>query len=129
MAGGAFPDAMVRAMFFDREGARCFKCGRFLLWHERGYGWSAHHKKARGMGGTRRVMTPADGLILCGSGTTGCHGWVEANRAVAMDLGYLIPKNATTSEFAADRVRVRRDDGTWWLLTTSGRAVEVEGVR
>lgn len=44
------------------------------------------------MGGSRdpKIHSPANLLLLCGSGTTGCHGWVESNRAEARDLGLLL---------------------------------------
>lgn len=44
------------------------------------------------MGGTTdpRINDPRNLILLCGSGTTGCHGWVESNRRTAQRLGYLI---------------------------------------
>lgn len=127
MSGGKFPPAMVRLIFFEREGERCFMCRKPLLWHERGMEWSLHHRKPRGMGGTSRTVSPADGLVLCGSGTSGDHGWAEANRARAIGMGVLISAHGKGDDFAPERVRVQRNDGSWWLLTRDGRAVEVEG--
>lgn len=51
-----------------------------------------HHRTPRGMGGTRvkEINEPANLIVLCGSGTTGCHGWVESNRKEAFDLGLLV---------------------------------------
>lgn len=46
-----------------------------------------HHRLPRGQGGTD---TPACLMHLCGSGTTGCHGWVEHNRALSYELGLLV---------------------------------------
>lgn len=128
MGAGEFSPQTVRKAFFEREQQRCFVCRTPLQWHDRGFGWSAHHRKPRGMGGTadERVASIANCLIVCGSGTTGCHGRIERNREVALAVGLLIPKNATTEIFAPAAVRVRRLDKTWWLLTESGRAVEVE---
>lgn len=61
---------------------------------------SVHHRKPRGMGGTRRA--DVHGLhhlmLLCGSGTTGCHGWVERNRAAARDRGLLVPQAMDATE-------------------------------
>jgi hypothetical protein len=34
--------------------------------------------------------SPANILLLCGSGTEGCHGWVESNRADAYAQGLLL---------------------------------------
>jgi hypothetical protein len=134
MVGAAFsPDVVRRA--FERDGERCFRCRLALRWELRGAvyvgGWSAHHRKARGRGGSKDPMKSgiANCLILCGTGTTGCHGWVEKNRAVALEQGYLIPLNATTPEYEPAAVRIKRGGDSWWLLTENGRAVEVEGPR
>ncbi|MBW9093139.1 hypothetical protein JNB62_05540 [Microbacterium jejuense] len=128
MGAGDFTPQTVRTAFFDREKERCFVCRTPLRWEDRGIGWSAHHRKPRGAGGTSdpRIGSIANCLILCGSGTTGCHGRIERNREVAKAVGLLIPGNTTTEEYAPASVRVRRMDKTWWLLTESGRAVEVD---
>ncbi len=128
MGAGDFTPAVVRKAFFDREREACFVCRRGLRWEGRGVEWSAHHRKPRGAGGTAdaRIGSIANCLIVCGSGTTGCHGRIERNREIALRVGLLIPTNATTETFAPAAVRVRRLDKTWWLLTESGRAVEVE---
>lgn len=57
------------------------------------YQRSLHHRRPRGMGGTRRadVHSPAALLSICGSGTSGCHGYVEKNREWSYDRGYLVP--------------------------------------
>lgn len=125
MGVGDFNAVVVRVAFFDRERGRCFRCRRPLRFEDRGMGWSAHHRKPRGNGGT---SDPAVGdisncLILCGTGTTGCHGWVESNRAKAREQGYLV--SAIGIAIPAD-VRVTRQDGSRWLMTSSGLAVRVE---
>jgi hypothetical protein len=135
MAGAEFPAAVVRTAFFDRENGRCFRCRRLLRWEQRGAvydgGWSAHHRKPRGRGRSRDVALSVieNCLIVCGTGTTGCHGWVEKHRDRAIEQGLLIPGLATTDEYAPARVRVQRLSGSWWLLTPRGTAVEVEGPR
>lgn len=82
----------------------------------------------RDAGGTSDVTvgSVSNGVLLCGSGTTGCHGYFEKRRTLGLELGLLISRNATTAAFAPAAVRVRREDGSWWLLTESGRAVEIE---
>lgn len=129
MGAGDFTPALVRRLFFERDGEACFLCRRGLRWEDRGQGWSAHHRKPRGKGGTSNtsIGSAANCLILCGSGTTGCHGWAEHFRAKAIAAGILISANGVGPEFDPTAVRVQRDDSTWWLLTASGRAVEVEG--
>jgi hypothetical protein len=44
------------------------------------------------MGGSRHAVinSPANLLLLCGSGTTGCHGWIESHRETAYALGLLV---------------------------------------
>lgn len=86
-AGSCTVCKRARAVAVDRAGARCERCAA-ALWNA----WaSAHHRRPRGMGGRRGHDTAADLLVLCGSGTTGCHGWVEANRAEAREDGLLVP--------------------------------------
>lgn len=125
MRAGDFTAATVRAAFFDREQERCFRCRRPLRFEDRGHGWSAHHRKPRGMGGTSdlAVANIANCLILCGTGTTGCHGWVESWRAIAEDFGYLIRREARIATPAG--TPVRRMDGTLWLLRADGVAEQL----
>lgn len=77
------------------------------------------------MGGSSdpEISAITNALTLCGSGTTGCHGWVEKHRAMAEDAGYLVRRGINTIA----GTRIKKLDGTWWLLTESGLAVEVEG--
>jgi len=78
------PD-QVRALVVDRDRGRCLRCG--------GPGGNVHHRTARGMGGgSDRAHSPANLIVLCGSGTTGCHGWVEAHPRAAIILGYRVPR-------------------------------------
>ena len=48
---------------------------------------NVHHRRPRGQGGSN---DPANLLHLCGSGTTGCHGYIESNRTVARANGWLL---------------------------------------
>lgn len=91
---GGFSPKTARLVFFVRDGEACVRCGRGLRWEDRGVGWSMHHRRPRGMGGdtSSEVSSPANALTLCGSGTTGCHGWVEQHRDEAFEAGWLVPK-------------------------------------
>lgn len=124
MGAGEFPAAVVRVAFFDRERERCFRCRRSLRFEDRGIGWSAHHRMPRQMGGSSdpEIACITNCLILCGSGTTGCHGWVEKYRAIAEDYGYIVRRGINPPA----GIRIKRFNGTWWLLTRSGLAVECE---
>ncbi|MFW6776099.1 HNH endonuclease [Nocardioides sp. CPCC 205120] len=82
------PDTAVRAIVDQRCGGRCELCDRPLA----GTPWSRHHRHPRRMGGTTRlwVNAPSNLLVICGTGTTACHGVVEANRRVSLKAGFLV---------------------------------------
>lgn len=63
----------------------CERCGSAL-------GTNIHHRRPRGAGGSSDPATnvPSNLLLLCGSGTTGCHGWIESHRTVAYRHGWLL---------------------------------------
>ena len=72
----------------ERDGRACKVCSRPLRYDE----GSIHHRQARQMGGTARhsVNDPANLALVCGSGTTGCHGWIESHRELAYQMGWLV---------------------------------------
>ena len=80
--------------------------------------WSLHHRRPRGMGGTKRadVHSVSNLIFLCGSGTDGCHGWVESHREDAYDLGLLLRQYQTPPDVPVT-LRVGRvlldDEGGW----------------
>lgn len=74
----------TRALLHDRSAGFCEVCG------QRG-GDNVHHRLPRGMGGTTRNIHTVEWLLyVCGSGTTGCHGHIEANRTEAYTKGWLL---------------------------------------
>lgn len=79
-------------LIWERDRGRCAMCGRPLRREARGFEWSAHHIQPRGMGGSKDpvIGSASNGVLLCGSGTTGCHGHVESHREDAEKLGYII---------------------------------------
>ena len=91
---------IARALILDREGGACFRCGLRVVWWPTDdhrspdviSAYSIHHRRPRGMGGSSLEASghPSNGLTLCGSGTTGCHGWVESHRRQALADGYLL---------------------------------------
>lgn len=106
------PSRKVRDTVIQRDRDRCVRCGRYVP----GYPGSIHHRTPRMMGGTRdpRVNRPSNLVLLCGTGTTGCHGWVESHRDEAKDAGLLIPWWQTPSEVPIryrDRNVFLDDDG------------------
>ncbi len=88
------PSKVTVALVLERDQDACARCGAGIH-GDRGWDWSIHHRCARGMGGSRSVvwMNRAANLVtLCGSGTTGCHGWVENHRALAYEQGWLVSR-------------------------------------
>lgn len=88
--------------------------------------WSLHHRVPRGMGGSKTswINAPSNLILLCGTGTTGCHGWVEANRAVARDQGWIIARGIQRP----GGVPIRDPYGRVWLLDDEGGRCESGGV-
>lgn len=111
------PTSSTLRTVWARDLSRCFRC-MVILHHGRG-GYSVHHRKPRGMGGSKdpAINTAANLLLLCGSGVDGCHGWVETNREQAIDLGYLISR---LSDRPPDTVPVKRWGVEWVLLDADG---------
>lgn len=90
------PTAEVVDLIGARDNGRCAVCGEVVS-GERGWDWSCQHRLRRGGGGTRRpwVNWPSNLVLLCGSGTTRCHGRVEVNRTWAERFGYRVVDGVT----------------------------------
>lgn len=117
------------ALILERQRGRCFWCRAWIASGTRGVDWSAHHRCPRQMGGNRAawVNAASNGVALCGTGVTGCHGWVESNRSTAIDLGLLVSgvSAATRPDRRPIHIPVTDSDGAQWWLTDDGRAVPV----
>lgn len=61
--------------------------------------------------------SPANIVELCGSGTTGCHGWVHQHVEEAERLGLIVPFGADPRD-----VPVFDWEGRWMLLNMDGTA-------
>jgi hypothetical protein len=106
----------VRVTVLDRDGLTCVRCGAPISLAD----YSLHHRRPRGMGGTRdvRINFPSNLLTLCGSGTTGCHGHVESHRFDAIAEGYLLTN-------VADAASTPVLTSAGWLLFTDDGEIEV----
>jgi len=99
----------TRTKIFQRAFFECENCGTTDF----SFGISIHHRKPRGMGGTKKkeINDPTNLLLLCGSGTTGCHGWIESNRQQSYELGLLVKQ----SDEPADIPVVDKYENVWKL--------------
>jgi hypothetical protein len=111
----------VRDLIVEREDQCCFRC---LGWAE---GGSIHHRKLRSRGGRN---DPSNLMLLCGSGTTGCHGWVHSNVLAATALGYMVESweepryKRTWSQFMGRDVYLTDAGG---FLDISGIGIDEDG--
>lgn len=110
------PTKKVRDVVMARDGGRCVRCGVPVT----GLPHSLQHRRARGAGGTTRPDTnlPANLILVCGTGTSLCHGRIERKRHEAQGFGWAIPLAASCpadwSVWTADRGRIYLDDdGSW----------------
>lgn len=98
----------------ERDGDNCRRCGQ-PTW---GDDFSRHHRIPRGAGGSALVDRASNILKLCGSGSTGCHGWVERRRNSAELLGYLLPKLNPDIDPATEPIFIHEHG--WVLLDDTG---------
>lgn len=89
----------------QRSGQRCERCSQYGL-------TTLHHRKKRGQGG---MWDPTNCVMLCGHGTTGCHGWVEHNPNAAEVEGFHVRPWLHPAE-----VKLLYQ-GRWALLTDDGK--------
>ncbi|WP_331907427.1 hypothetical protein [Streptomyces sp.] len=83
-----------------------------------------HHRRNRASGGSRNpaINLPSNLLLVCGTPTTGCHGWIGAWPAEAMRLGFSVstngnfPPSAKPVEHALYGWVLLNDEGGWTRL-------------
>lgn len=117
----------TRLYILERDGYSCVACGvtvaspiTYKPWRQ----YSIQHRKARGMGGSNdpAVHAHENLIVLCGTGTTGCHGRAEREREWAREMGYAVaqwqnPADVPVYTFSFD----------WALPTEDGWAPASEG--
>ena len=108
------PSEATRLLVLMRANGLCEDCGGSLT---KGFGMSVHHRQPRGMASTKKLNSNSESNlpVVCGSGTTGCHGWIESNRSESYEKGYLVSYNKQSSEDTPIKLR----DG-WFYLTNEG---------
>lgn len=114
MARQKEPTGHVKTLVDFRDAWRCFTCGRSLA----ATSGSRHHRQLRRHGD----HSPANLILLCGSGTTGCHGEVHDHPARARTLGLIVLSFASPESVPAWS-DWRRE---WVLLDIGGQATVVE---
>lgn len=74
----------TRRIVMERAGNACERCVVSVV----NYPGEIHHRKPRGMGGTRSkaINLPCNLVLLCSD----CHRWVESNRSEARESGWLV---------------------------------------
>lgn len=93
---------LAREIVYARSGGRCERCALVP-----GTNW--HHRRAAG-----RIWTPENGLHLCGSGTTGCHGWVTEHPTISKEWGWVVSNYAVPLDQPVVRF------GVWVMLHQDG---------
>jgi len=110
-ANPAAAENAARLAVRARSGGTCERCGRAPATN-----W--HHRKGRSQGG---AWCPSNGLDLCGSGTTGCHGEVTVNPRIAYERGWSV----RSTQDPAD-VPVWLTFRGWHLIRADGSITPVE---
>lgn len=98
----------------------CERCGRTITGD-----YSIHHRRPRGSGGSKDPATnsPANLLLLGGSGTTGCHGLTERYRSSALHFGWLVHQGHNPADVPVmyrNRRALLGDDGSVTYLPVMG---------
>jgi hypothetical protein len=90
------PSKEFRLLVMARSNFTCERCGKKL---GEGEHVSVHHRTPRGMGGShdQSLNLMSNLMALCGSGTTGCHGWIESHRQKSMENGWLVLRGVDAS--------------------------------
>ncbi len=100
----------IRLAVLDRDEDCCQRCGRSVL----SIRYSLHHRRPRKLGGSRHLHTMANLVTLCGTGTTGCHGEVEADRPTSRAFGWLVPNGVTPEQWPVFRHGSWQQPGDIW---------------
>lgn len=76
-------EKQAREIVYARSEGVCEVCSQ-----ARATNW--HHRQNRGRGKVG-AWCPSNGLHICGSGTTGCHGDITTHPAWAREFGWSVP--------------------------------------
>lgn len=99
-------ETAARLLVRSRSTGTCELCG-----DKPAINWS--HRKSRAQGGLWR---PSNGLDLCGSGTTGCHGWLTHEPLLAAAGGWQLLRDPRDPAEVPVWLDSRLAGPGWWLL-------------
>jgi hypothetical protein len=102
----------VTALVDGRDAEECQLCGISLIVRS----GSRHHRLRRAVAGHR----VSDLILLCGSGSSQCHGWAHSHPEAARALGIIIPANRRP-ELNPAQVPLFTFRYGWVLLGDDGR--------
>lgn len=103
----------VRAQLHDRALDCCEGCGLYGA-------TNAHHRINQSQGGQD---TLSNLLLLCGSGTIGCHGWVTVNPNKSRQLGLSVGRGNDPSKISVLRYDRVSGIASRVFLTDDGQVV------
>lgn len=108
-AGEKWTEHRTRPVIRERGGGWCeLRLDGICL----GRACNASHRVPVGGGGQ---WSPSNVLDACGSGTTGCHGWIESHREWAYARGLLLPRG-TIPDTEPVRLCHPVNGPAWWVL-------------
>jgi hypothetical protein len=112
----------ARALVHARDKGYCQLCG---IWFPHP---NIHHRINKGSGGSGLFDRASLLVTLCGSGTTGDHGWVTANpkaarRASDGGTGFLLPRNNPDIDPELEPIRLFEG---WFTLSDDGGRTSCE---
>lgn len=82
----------LKAQARRRDQSACVVCGVYV-----GDGGNVHHRRNRGMGGSRAANVVSNLMTACGSPSSGCHGLLTTRpwEIDAEQHGWVLPTNGT----------------------------------
>jgi len=114
------PSKTVRRFVLHRDNGQCVRCGKTVYnthSEQPVQQYSLQHRRARGMGGSKDPQTnsPVNLILLCGTATTGCHGYVESHRDEARYYGWGLRQSDNPEERPVFHIELG-----WIELTETG---------
>lgn len=110
------PTTKTKHLVDHRDHQKCVRCGHYLP----GQPGSRHHRKMRSQSSKAEMHRVSNLVDVCGTGSTGCHGWIHEHQRVAYELGYLVHSYEDPAE-----VPLRSHEHGWVLLDDVGGLREV----